>query len=184
GPATRPQRPSGSFTSWVSRRAEERQLQRPFSARRAARNVGEARAFWPFKIRRLVAQSHGAYEGARTCRDQELITCRRRCQPGRMDVRENDRLTDAELHAFFDRLFPQDFAGSDVLAEIAPVGWEQSPLLACFHPSGEQAYEEAVQFHRNLESLRSLRRRPDGSAHATHVVRPEPTLEEIRSEYR
>ena len=80
--------------------------------------------------------------------------------------RQNDRLTDAELHALVDRLFPQGFAGADVLAEIAPDGWEQSPLVACFHPSVEQRFEEAVQLHRNLESLRNARPRRNGTAEA------------------
>ena len=94
---------------------------------------------------------------------------------------EKARLTDAELHAFFDRLFPHAFAGADVLAEIAPEGWEQSPLLACFHPSVEQRYEEAVQLHRNVEELSRAMRRKDASE---REPRPEPTLDEIRSEYR
>ncbi len=62
-----------------------------------------------------------------------------------MDDRRNKRLTDAELHAFFDRLFPHGFAGVDVLTEIAPKGWEQSPLHACFHPSVEQRHQKAVE---------------------------------------
>jgi hypothetical protein len=94
---------------------------------------------------------------------------------------ENDRLTDAELHAFFDRLFPHSFAGADVLAEIAPEGWEQSPLLACFHPSVEQRYEETVQLYRNIEELSRAMRRKDAPE---REPQPEPTLEEIRSEYR
>jgi hypothetical protein len=98
--------------------------------------------------------------------------------------RQNERITDAELHAFFDRLFPTGFGGDDVLHELAPAGWEQSPLLACFHPSVEQRHEEAVQFHRNLETLRDVRRRPDGAAQVVHPPSPEPTLEEVRREYR
>lgn len=94
---------------------------------------------------------------------------------------EKARLTDAELHAFFDRLFPDGFAGADVLAEIAPAGWEQSSLLACFHPSIEQRYEESVQLHRNLEELSRAMRPRDLPE---REPRPEPTLEEIRSEYR
>jgi hypothetical protein len=94
---------------------------------------------------------------------------------------EKPRFTDAELHAFFDRLFPDGFAGADVLAEIAPDGWEQSPLLACFHPSVEQRYEEAVQLHRNIEELSRAMRRKD--AHEREPE-PEPTLDEIRNEYR
>ena len=91
------------------------------------------------------------------------------------------RLADAELHAFFDCLFPHGFAGADVLADIAPEGWEQSPLLACFHPSLEQRYEEAVQLHRNLEELSRAMRRKDAPE---REPRPEPTLDEIRSECR
>jgi len=94
---------------------------------------------------------------------------------------EKARFTDAELHAFFDRLFPYGFANADVLAEIAPESWEQSPLLACFHPSLEQRYDEAVQLHRNVEKLSRAMRRKDGPE---REPRPEPTRDEIRSEYR
>ena len=65
-------------------------------------------------------------------------------------------MSEAELHALFDRLFPLGFAGQDVLDEIAPEGWEQSPLLACFHPSVERMFEERLLMHRNLEELRRL----------------------------
>lgn len=68
--------------------------------------------------------------------------------------RQNERLTDAELHALFDRLFPNGFAGDDVLSELAPGGWEQSRLVACFHPSVEQKYEEAVPSGVRAESSR------------------------------
>jgi hypothetical protein len=98
--------------------------------------------------------------------------------------RQKERLTDAELHAFFERLFPNGFAGDDVLNELAQDGWERSPLVACFHPSVEQRYEEAVQFHRNLETLRDVRRRPDDTAQVVDAPSPEPTLEEVRREYR
>ena len=56
-----------------------------------------------------------------------------------MDTAQSNRLTDRELHDLFDQLFPHGFAGADVLVEIASEGWEHSPLLACFHPSAEQA---------------------------------------------
>jgi hypothetical protein len=97
---------------------------------------------------------------------------------------EDDRFTDAELHAFFDRLFPHGFAGADVLAEIAPAGWEHSPLLACFHPSVEQRYEESVQLHRNIESLLRARPRRDHDADVDDAPSPEPTLEQVRREYQ
>ena len=37
-------------------------------------------------------------------------------------------LTDIELKVFFDQLFPNGFAGADVLSQIAPKGWARSPL--------------------------------------------------------
>jgi hypothetical protein len=100
-----------------------------------------------------------------------------------MEDRQNERLTDAELHVFFDRLFPHGFVGTDVLAEIAPDGWEQSPLLACFHPSVEQVFEESVQLNRNVESLRCAWKRRDASRSEAAPL-PEPTLEEMRSKYQ
>jgi hypothetical protein len=54
-------------------------------------------------------------------------------------------MSEGEVHALFDRLFPRGFAGQDVLDEIAPEGWERSPLLACFHPSVERVYENACR---------------------------------------
>jgi hypothetical protein len=86
------------------------------------------------------------------------------------------RLSDDELDALFARLFPAGWAGDDVLSEIAPAGWEASPLLATYHPSLEQVYGEACQFHGNIQALR----RPDDE----RPVDPEPTFEAVRAEYR
>lgn len=97
-----------------------------------------------------------------------------------MDERQEKRLTDRELHALFDRLFPHGFAGADVIADIAPEGWERSPLLACFHPSVEQLFEERVTVHRNLEEWRCLGRRREGTT--AGEPRPEPTLDDVRRE--
>ncbi|HEY7494981.1 MAG TPA: hypothetical protein VIH59_28250 [Candidatus Tectomicrobia bacterium] len=84
--------------------------------------------------------------------------------------------TDAECEAEFAHLFPHGFAGRDVLDEIAPGGWEQSPLMATFHPSLEQVYEEAVQLHRNLQSFPwHAKDRPPES---------EPTREEVAQRYQ
>lgn len=96
---------------------------------------------------------------------------------------DRPRLGDAEVKEFFDRLFPQGCAGPDVLAELAPEGWEKSPLLACFHPSPEQVWHEAVQRHRNFEEMRGLRRKrePDNPRLAPMQ---EPTLEEIRNDWK
>lgn len=97
-----------------------------------------------------------------------------------MHYDQNGGLTDAELHALFDRL-PHGFAGADVLAEVAPDGWEQSPLLACFHPSVERVFEDRVLVHRNLEKLRSMRRSKDGAVEDT--PRPEPSAWAFLDEY-
>jgi hypothetical protein len=92
-------------------------------------------------------------------------------------------LTDPELKSLFDELFPHGFAGPDVLAEIAPEGWEKSPLLACFHPSPEQVFKEQVQVHRNLEELFRHRPKPEPNPPAP-APRPEPTLREVQADWK
>jgi len=87
-----------------------------------------------------------------------------------------DSYSEADLEAEFDRLFPQGFAGPDVLQELGPGGWQNSPLLAVFHPSLAQTYEETLRFHRNSRKLR----RPDDQ----RLLRPEPTLDEVAGEFR
>lgn len=99
----------------------------------------------------------------------------------KMATREGKRLTERELHVLFDELFPHGFASADVLAEITPEGWEHSPLLACFHPSVEQLFEERVMLHRNLEEWRQLRRKRQGEM--TVTSEPEPTVDDVRREY-
>lgn len=86
------------------------------------------------------------------------------------------RYTDAECEAAFVHLFPQGFAGQDVLDDLAPQGWERSPLVAVFHPSFEQVYEEAVRFHDNVQALPW--RGPEQPAS------PAPTREEVARDYR
>lgn len=88
---------------------------------------------------------------------------------------EHERLSDDELKAVFANLFPQGWAGLDVLRELAPQGWALSPLVAIYHPSATQVYEESVRIHRNLAGLR---RKPDESPTA-----PEPTLEEVTANH-
>jgi len=55
-----------------------------------------------------------------------------------------DSYSEADLEAEFDRLFPQGFAGPDVLQELAPGGWQNSPLLAVFHPSLAQTSSRVI----------------------------------------
>ena len=89
---------------------------------------------------------------------------------------DSNSYSEADLEAEFDRLFPQGFAGPDVLQELAPGGWENSPLLAVFHPSMAQTYEESLRFHRNMCQLRGPNdRRP---------MPPEPTRDEVARDFR
>jgi hypothetical protein len=84
--------------------------------------------------------------------------------------------SEADLEAEFDRLFPQGFAGPDLLQELAPDGWDNSPLLAVFHPSLAQTYKETLRLHRNMCQLRG-----------PNDQRPmplEPTLDEIARDFR
>jgi hypothetical protein len=97
-------------------------------------------------------------------------------------VRETTPLNDAELKELFDRLFPHGFAGADVLAEIAPNGWTDSPLLACFHPSPEQVFRELLQSHQHIESLRRMRRNREPHS-SEYAPSPAPTMEEVRCQW-
>ena len=89
---------------------------------------------------------------------------------------DTDSFSEADLEAEFDRLFPQGFAGPDVLQELAPAGWENSPLLAVFHPSLAQSYEETLRLHRNVCALR----RPNDR----HPLPLEPTFDEVARDFR
>lgn len=92
-----------------------------------------------------------------------------------MNPRDPEQVSEQECAAVLARLFPSGLAGEDVIAEVAPEGWERSPLLAVYHPSVEQVYRESVRLHRSLERLAGAR--PTGPAP------PEPTLEEIREQW-
>jgi hypothetical protein len=89
---------------------------------------------------------------------------------------DHERYSDNELKAEFAALFPQGWAGPDVLAEIAPQGWDKSPWVVLDHPTPELIHEESVRIQRNLAMLG---RKPDAPPPA-----PEPTLEEITAEYQ
>ena len=64
----------------------------------------------------------------------------------------------------------------DTMAQLAPDGWEHSPLFAFFHPTLEQAYEGHLRFRqgidRAIERIFKGKDKPD----------PLPTLEEFASE--
>src|SRR5438093_10511432 len=101
-----------------------------------------------------------------------------------MEPCHNERLTDDELLALFDELFPHGLAGADVLSEIAPEGWERSSLLACFHPLVEGLLEEQRQLHRNIESFGRVLKGRDELMEADERLLPELTIEDVRREYR
>jgi hypothetical protein len=86
------------------------------------------------------------------------------------------RYSAAACAALFVRLFPHGGAGQDILTDIAPAGWAYSPLLAIFHPSLEQVYQEAVQLQRNMQLLAHyLPHRP---------LAPAPTFQEIAATFQ
>jgi hypothetical protein len=83
-----------------------------------------------------------------------------------------------ELLALFAKLFPQGFAGAEVRRTLAPEGWDQSPLLAVFHPSPEQRLQEALRMHQNLQELP----RAPGSSGKKLPTEPLPTLADFLDE--
>jgi hypothetical protein len=88
---------------------------------------------------------------------------------------DTNSFSEDALNAEFERLFPRGFAGPDVLLELAPDGWENSPLLAVYHPSPTQNYEESLRLHRNLLRLR----RPDDQ----RPIPPERTLDLVAGDF-
>lgn len=92
-------------------------------------------------------------------------------------------LSDSELDVLFHRLFPDGFAGSDVLLELAPGGWENSPLIRAFHPTLEQWHEERVIQHRHLEELDRIWRDKRNAPEPAKPRPPEPTLDDSRREF-
>jgi hypothetical protein len=74
------------------------------------------------------------------------------------------------------QLFPGGLEDPDHLRELAPEGWERSPLRLVFHPTLEQAYAEAVALHTNIQELRQPGAQPTAAA--------APSFEQIRQEYR
>lgn len=87
----------------------------------------------------------------------------------------NECYTHEESLTLFASLFPEGFAGQDILAEIAPEGWMNSTLHFVFHPTLDQVHWECVQLHRSMQEWpwRSKEDAPE----------PEPSLEEVRASY-
>ena len=67
------------------------------------------------------------------------------------------QLDQSECLDLLDRLFPHGPSGADVRREIAPGGWENSPLKAVFHPSaGQVPVETPVDADREVRELVGL----------------------------
>jgi hypothetical protein len=90
-----------------------------------------------------------------------------------LDSLDPERLSEGECAEVFRRLFPLGLGGEDVLAELAPAGWERSPLLSVFHPSPEQVHRETTRIRRNLRTLSGPLALPEDG--------PEPTLDDVRA---
>jgi hypothetical protein len=89
---------------------------------------------------------------------------------------ERPEFSEDELRSEFAALFPNGWAGPDVLAELAPDGWADSPLVRVFHPTAEQVHEEQLRMHRNMANFPG--RKPDAPP-----LPPPQTLEQVRAEY-
>jgi hypothetical protein len=148
----------------------------PISQQHAAMNT------WLFS-ERMQLRNRAADDALKACGYGDRYR-RRSSARWEMNVRKNDRLSDSELVALFERLFPQGFTGPDVLADIAPEGWERSPLLACFHPSIARIFEEQLQIHQNIEGLGEMLRRHGKASPTADKPQPEPTLESGRREHQ
>lgn len=90
----------------------------------------------------------------------------------------DNRLSDQEYWEVFTSLFPNGLEDPALLRELAPAGWDNSPLRLCFHPTPEQLFEESLRLHENLKNFPFRKEKPD-----RELPKP-PTIEEIRSNYR
>ena len=93
-----------------------------------------------------------------------------------MDADREKRLTEAQCWTVFTRLFPQGLGDPSLHAELAPEGWEHTPLVRVYHPTLEQVYEDTVRTHDNIQSLKTHR--------GEVPEEPPPSLEEVRSTFR
>ncbi|MBI4580061.1 MAG: hypothetical protein HY718_10190 [Planctomycetes bacterium] len=90
---------------------------------------------------------------------------------------DRERLSDEECDAEFACLFPQGMGGADLMLELAPTGWDASPLRLCFHPTPEQRFDEALRMHRRLAEL------SESWGHQPPDQTPPPTIEKITRDY-
>jgi len=84
-----------------------------------------------------------------------------------------ERLTAEQCRELFQRLFPNGLDDPSLVPNLAPEGWEHSPLALIYHPTAEQRYEETLRL---CENLRRLSRSP------VSEEEPHITLDTIRRE--
>jgi hypothetical protein len=97
---------------------------------------------------------------------------------------ERGRLSDDECLALLNAMFTNGPSGKDVLDELAPLGWEKSPLLRVFHPTVEQVHEERVRMHDRLKELGNLfGKRKKENAARSKPEEPPPSLEETKASF-
>ncbi len=66
-----------------------------------------------------------------------------------------ERLTDQQCWELFQQLFPGGLEDPTLVEELAPKGWDESPLVRAFHPTVEQAYDETIRIQENINRLRT-----------------------------
>ena len=84
-----------------------------------------------------------------------------------------ERLTEAQCWALFESLFPHGLDNRALVEELAPEGWDRSPLLLVSHPTAEQVFQETTQIRENLRNL--LKKEPVSSKE-----KPPLTLDVVR----
>lgn len=62
-------------------------------------------------------------------------------------------MTEVQCWALFERLFPNGLDDPSLVEELAPEGWDRSPLLLVYHPTAEQVFEETLRLRENLRNL-------------------------------
>lgn len=92
-----------------------------------------------------------------------------------------------EAFDFLRKLMPEGFAGSDVMAELVPEGWERSGLVRAFHPTLEQWHEEQVALCERMAEMRQwmkkgCRKRGEAPLEDSDLSQP-PALEDSRKEF-
>lgn len=70
-------------------------------------------------------------------------------------------LTEEQCGKLFQRLFPNGLHDPSLVQELAPEGWERSPLVLVYHPTAEQVYEETLRLRDNLRRLRRKTSSPE-----------------------